>query len=150
MGQVPWLRPLLCKRIRNLRSLWVPKVSFADDLTQVGKLARSCAKISTHGNSPYILWQNHASRRFQIKQRRDASACLSRCRFSVHARPKNRYYSGSVMAEYQLERKQMKTFVHVGLFAISVVVASGAMAQETVKVGGLFPLSGNAASAGQQ
>jgi branched-chain amino acid transport system substrate-binding protein len=32
--------------------------------------------------------------------------------------------------------------------AISVVVAGGASAQQTVKIGGIFPLSGNAASAG--
>ncbi len=32
--------------------------------------------------------------------------------------------------------------------AISVVVASGAQAQQTVKIGAIFPLSGNAASAG--
>jgi len=38
----------------------------------------------------------------------------------------------------------------VAIVAASLAFAGGAAAQETVKVGGLFPLSGNAASAGAQ
>ena len=44
----------------------------------------------------------------------------------------------------------MKNLVGAGVVAIAMAFTGGAIAQETVKVGGLFPLSGNAASAGQQ
>ena len=44
----------------------------------------------------------------------------------------------------------MKKIVGAGVVAIALAFAGGAMAQENVKVGGLFPLSGNAASAGSQ
>ncbi|HEX3859559.1 MAG TPA: ABC transporter substrate-binding protein [Pseudolabrys sp.] len=44
----------------------------------------------------------------------------------------------------------MKKIVGVSVVAIALAFAGGAMAQENVKVGGLFPLSGNAASAGAQ
>ena len=44
----------------------------------------------------------------------------------------------------------MKNFVGVGVVAVAMAFAGGAIAQQNVKVGGLFPLSGNAASAGQQ
>jgi branched-chain amino acid transport system substrate-binding protein len=44
----------------------------------------------------------------------------------------------------------MKNLVGAGVVAVVMGFAGGAVAQETVKVGGLYPLSGNAASAGQQ
>ncbi len=44
----------------------------------------------------------------------------------------------------------MKNLVGVGVVAVAMAFSGGAIAQQNVKVGGLFPLSGNAASAGQQ
>ena len=44
----------------------------------------------------------------------------------------------------------MKNLVGAGVVAVAMAFTGGSMAQETVKVGGLYPLSGNAASAGQQ
>lgn len=44
----------------------------------------------------------------------------------------------------------MKNLVGAGVVAVAMAFAGGAIAQQNVKVGGLFPLSGNAASAGQQ
>ena len=44
----------------------------------------------------------------------------------------------------------MKNLVGVGVVAVAMAFPGGAIAQQNVKVGGLFPLSGNAASAGQQ
>ena len=44
----------------------------------------------------------------------------------------------------------MKNLIGVGVVAVAMAFSGGAIAQQNVKVGGLFPLSGNAASAGQQ
>ena len=44
----------------------------------------------------------------------------------------------------------MKNLVGVGVVTVAMAFSGGAIAQQNVKVGGLFPLSGNAASAGQQ
>ena len=44
----------------------------------------------------------------------------------------------------------MKNLVGVGEVTVAMAFSGGAIAQQNVKVGGLFPLSGNAASAGQQ
>ncbi len=44
----------------------------------------------------------------------------------------------------------MKNLVGVGVVTVAMALSGGAIAQQNVKVGGLFPLSGNAASAGQQ
>jgi len=44
----------------------------------------------------------------------------------------------------------MKNLVGVGVVTVAMAFSGVAIAQQNVKVGGLFPLSGNAASAGQQ
>ena len=44
----------------------------------------------------------------------------------------------------------MRKWLGAGVLAMSLVLCGNAGAQETVKVGALYPLSGNAASAGQQ
>jgi branched-chain amino acid transport system substrate-binding protein len=44
----------------------------------------------------------------------------------------------------------MKNLVGVGVVTVAMAFSGGAIAQQNVKVGGLFPLSGNSASAGQQ
>src|ERR1035437_105566 len=66
---------------------------------------------------------------------------------------KNSYYSrqlGGHPGNYGCRRRQMKNLVGVGVVAVAMAFSGGAIAQQNVKVGGLFPLSGNAASAGQQ